>query len=225
MKRSLINTLQREAIEFLIKSNYRLPPFAFWSAEEWYNKSSEYNSLRKMMLGWDITDFGSDCFYSTGAVSFRLRNKTAYNEVISKPYSEALIIIEENQRIPLHYHMDKIEDIINRSGGNLMVTLYNVMPYGELDTSNVMVIIDGCQYQASAGSTVRLAPGESITILPNVYHSYYGETGCGKLIAGLISTVGSSRMDNHFHEFFTRYPIIENDELPLYLLTSDYSKI
>ena len=38
MKRSEINRLMKEAVEFINEMNFKLPPFAFWSAEEWAKK-------------------------------------------------------------------------------------------------------------------------------------------------------------------------------------------
>ena len=41
-----------------------------------------------------------------------------------KPYAEKVMIVEENQVTPMHFHRSKMEDIINRGGGNLMIELY-----------------------------------------------------------------------------------------------------
>ena len=34
------------------------------------------------------------------------------------------MIVEENQVTPMHFHWSKMEDIINRGGGNLLMELY-----------------------------------------------------------------------------------------------------
>lgn len=62
MKRSEINALITEAIAFLKEHRFHLPPFAFWSPEEWAQKGREYDEIRDNMLGWDVTDFGSGDF-------------------------------------------------------------------------------------------------------------------------------------------------------------------
>lgn len=62
MKRSEINALITEAIAFLTEHRFHLPPFAFWSPEEWAQKGREYDEIRDNMLGWDVTGFGSGDF-------------------------------------------------------------------------------------------------------------------------------------------------------------------
>ena len=74
MKRSEINAHIKEAIVFLEKMNFKLPPFAYWSPSEWENKGAEYDEIRENMLGWDITDFGSGNFEKTGLLLFTIRN-------------------------------------------------------------------------------------------------------------------------------------------------------
>lgn len=75
MKRSEINSLIENAITFLKQNNFYLPPFAFWSPEEWSKKKgAEYDEIRDNQLGWDITDFGSGNFAKTGLFLFTIRN-------------------------------------------------------------------------------------------------------------------------------------------------------
>lgn len=45
-----------EALILLREMKFLLPPFAFWSPEEWKNKGAKYNEIKDNMLGWDITD-------------------------------------------------------------------------------------------------------------------------------------------------------------------------
>ena len=66
MKRSELNQIMKNAVEFIDKMNFKLPPFAFWSPEEWAQKGHEYDEIRDNMLGWDITDFGSGDFLKIG---------------------------------------------------------------------------------------------------------------------------------------------------------------
>ena len=51
MKRSVINKLMKDAVEFVNEMNFKLPPFAFWTAEEWAEKGHEYDEIRNNMLG------------------------------------------------------------------------------------------------------------------------------------------------------------------------------
>ena len=65
----------------------------------------------------------------------------------------------------MHFHWSKMEDIINRGGGKLLIQLYNSTPDEELDDqSEVVVSIDSAQHTLPAGSIVKLGPGESIIL-------------------------------------------------------------
>ena len=74
MKRSEINKIMRDAIEFIDEMKFKLPPFAYWSVEDWATKGKEYDEIRDNMLGWDITDFGSGDFLQIGLLMFTIRN-------------------------------------------------------------------------------------------------------------------------------------------------------
>ena len=69
MKRSEINTIMRRADEFIRQQNFRLPPFAYWTPEEWKHKGPEVREIVQNKLGWDITDFGSGDFPNTSVCS------------------------------------------------------------------------------------------------------------------------------------------------------------
>ena len=60
-----------------------------------------------------------------------------------EPYAEKIMIVEENQETPLHFHWSKMEDIINRGGGNLVLELYNSTANEEPDTTPVHFKTDG----------------------------------------------------------------------------------
>ena len=82
MKRSEINKIMRDAIEFIDEMKFKLPPFAYWSVEDWATKGKEYDEIRDNMLGWDITDFGSGDFLKIDLhISFE--NNTSYEEIMS----------------------------------------------------------------------------------------------------------------------------------------------
>ena len=116
MKRSEINKIIKDAIAFLDEHKFLLPPFAYFTPEEWKEKNHEYDEIRNNVLGWDITDFGSGDFHSCGLFLFTLRNGNAHNPDDKKVYAEKIMIVEENQVTPYHYHWYKQEDIINRGG-------------------------------------------------------------------------------------------------------------
>jgi len=222
MKRSEINQILKNAKVFMTEKHFILPPWAYWSIVDWKGNTEDASEIIENMLGWDITDFGSGKFYSRGLFLFTIRNGKF--KVDKKPYAEKIMIVEENQETPVHYHWAKMEDIINRGGGNLVIELYNTTKDNQLDTTPVSFKIDGIKHCIPAGGTVVLTPGESICLEQGMYYRFFGETGMGKVLVGEVSTVNDDSHDNCFHEQVGRFPIIEEDEQPLHLLASDYSK-
>ncbi len=224
MKRSQVNAYLREAAAFLETHRFKLPPFAFWSEAEWAAKSSEYDEIRDNALGWDITDFGSGDFERVGLMLFTVRNGNAADPRYAKPYAEKIMVAKEGQVTPYHFHWRKMEDIINRGGGNLMVQLYNADAEGGFADTPVRVLTDGRAYEAPAGVVLRLTPGESITLPTGQYHSFWGEPGCGPVLLGEVSQVNDDSADNRFHQPAGRFPTIEEDEPKLWLLGNEYPK-
>ena len=153
-----------------------------------------------------------------------LRNGNMYNPKYIKPYAEKLLISEEGQLTPYHFHRKKMEDIINRGGGNLIVKLYNSTPDEKLADTDVTISSDGHNYTVPAGTVIRLTPGESITIAPGQYHCFYAEPGYGKVMLTEVSKVNDDRVDNRFLEEVGRFPAIDEDEKPLHLLSMDYEE-
>jgi D-lyxose ketol-isomerase len=222
MKRSELNQIMRESVDFINSMNFKLPPFAFWSVEEWQTKGHEYDEIRDNMLGWDITDFGSGEYKRIGLLMFTLRNGNYQKEKYIKPYAEKILIVDEEQVTPFHFHWGKMEDIINRGGGNLLVQVYNATPEGGLADTPVKISMDGRNYMTEAGAIIRVTPGESITLPAGQYHKFWGEKGTGKILLGEVSNVNDDRVDNRFYENVGRFPQIEEDEKPLYLLSFEY---
>jgi D-lyxose ketol-isomerase len=212
----------RKTVRFAEEMRFRLPPFAFWTAEDWRDKGEEYDELRQNLLGWDITDFGSGDFYKIGLLMFTIRNGNFDNPKYIKPYAEKLLIVEEGQITPYHFHYKKMEDIINRGGGDLMVQVYNSDMDERFAGTPVMVSSDGRNYTVDAGAVVRVTPGESITLPCGMYHKFWGEGG--KVLVGEVSKVNDDRVDNRFYEPVGRFPAIDEDEAPLYLLSMDYKE-
>jgi D-lyxose ketol-isomerase len=220
MKRSEINSILEDAKAFMEERKFFLPPWAYWNVDDWKkNKDSAFEVIINM-LGWDITDFGSGDFERRGLFLFTLRNGK-FN-VDKKPYAEKIMIVEENQETPMHFHWAKMEDIINRGGGNLVIELYNSTADESLADTPVTLIVDGVERTVEAGGKVVLTPGESICLEQGVYHRFYGEEGKGKVLVGEVSMVNDDTSDNCFHETIGRFPTIEEDVEPLHLLVSDY---
>jgi hypothetical protein len=118
------------------------------------------------------------------------------------------------------FHWNKVEDIINRGGGQLVIRLYNGTAENGLGDSEINVSVDGVRRRVKAGNTVLLDPGESITLPPRLYHEFWGVRE--RVMAGEVSLVNDDRSDNYFHKPIGRFPKIEEDETPLHLLVTDY---
>ncbi len=222
MKRSEVNAILKENIEFIKKMNYKLPPFAYWTEDEWKLKGHEVDEIRDNMLGWDITDYGRGDFNNCGLVLFTIRNGNLKNKKYKKTYAEKILISNEKQLSPIHFHWNKMEDIINRGGGNLMVQVWNVTDTEDLADTPVIVNIDGEVKKVQSGTVLRLLPGESITLPPYQYHAFWAEEGYGKVLIGEVSMVNDDNNDNRFYEKQSRFPEIEEDEKPLHLLCNEY---
>lgn len=220
MKRSEINEILRNAVAFAQEKNFILPPFAFWSKKDWEDKGEEYNEIRDNMLGWDITDFGSGDFHKVGLLMFTLRNGNFNDKKYTKTYAEKLLITEVGQVTPFHFHFKKMEDIINRGGGTLVMQLYNSDENGGFADTDVPVSQDGRNYFVKAGSIIRINPGESVTFYPGCYHQFWAEGDT--VLIGEVSKVNDDRVDNRFYNEVGRFPEIEEDEEPLYLMSMDY---
>jgi len=223
MKRSEINLILENAKTFIAERQFSLPPWAYWNLTNWRKNKDDAEEIIENMLGWDITDFGSGAFYKRGLLLFTIRNGN-FN-VDKKPYAEKIMIVEENQETPIHFHWAKMEDIINRGGGNLVIELYNSSSENKLDTiTPVNFKTDGIKRTVNAGGKVVLTPGESICLEQGLYHRFYGEPGKGKVLVGEVSMVNDDTSDNCFYDSIGRFPVIEEDEEPLHLLVSDYKK-
>ena len=222
MKRSELNQILRDNIAFIQSNKFNLPPFAFFTPEEWKEKGHEYDEVRDHMLGWDITDYGHGDFAKIGLFLFTIRNGKLDDPACKKTYAEKLLISDEDQYSPMHYHYHKMEDIINRGGGNLIVKVYNRAEDDGLADTPVTITTDGHVRTVPAGSEVRLTPGESITLPPYQYHAFWAEKGTGKCLIGEVSMVNDDNTDNRFYEEMGRFPTIEEDEAPLYLLCNEY---
>ena len=224
MRRSEINAALREMEAMLREYRIALPDFCGFTPEEWAEKGHEYDEVRDNMLGWDITDYGLGRFDEVGFSLITLRNgNLAMRDRYPKTYAEKLLYLKEGQYSPMHFHWSKMEDIINRGGGNVLIRVYNSLPDEELDrVSPVTVRTDGLERTVPAGSQVRLRPGQSITIQPYLYHDFELEKDSGPVLLGEVSQCNDDKNDNRFNPPVGRFPAVEEDEPPYRLLCSEY---
>jgi D-lyxose ketol-isomerase len=221
MKRSAVNELIREGAAFLGTFNVNLPPFAYWPPAEM--AARDHAMIAARGLGWDVTDYGQGRFDELGLFLFTLRNGRKEDLAAGSGmlYAEKLLISRRGQLSPMHRHIQKAEDIINRGGGTLVLELFASAPDGSICRhSEVSVPCDGQIRTLPAGGRLALAPGESVTLLPGVWHAFWGEGG--DVLIGEVSTVNDDATDNVFEMDIGRFSQIEEDEPPLHLLVSDY---
>jgi hypothetical protein len=132
------------------------------------------------------------------------------------------MIVEELQITPMHFHWSKMEDIINRGGGNLVMELYGSDEKEGFSDKPLVISTDGIKRMVPPGGKIILMPGESVTLEQRMYHRFYGQKGKGRVLVGEVSAVNDDTSDNRFYESVGRFPEITEDEKPLHLLVSDY---
>ncbi|MCV6547634.1 MAG: D-lyxose/D-mannose family sugar isomerase [Cohaesibacter sp.] len=222
MKRARINEILLEGKAFIRSFGFELPPFAHFSPSEL--KASDHKTmLMERAMGWDITDYGKEKFDDMGLLLFTLRNGllSDLDKGRGMLYAEKLLISRKNQLSPMHRHFLKAEDIINRGGGTLVLELFAGAQDGSIDRqADICVPVDGRLVTLPAGGLLKLEPGESVTLLPGVWHAFWGE-GSDVLI-GEVSTVNDDKTDNDFEMDIGRFANVEEDVDPLHLLVSDY---
>lgn len=224
MKRSEINKALKEMEGMIKEYRFALPPFCSFTPGDWAEMGHEYDEIRDNMLGWDITDYGLGDFNRIGFSLITLRNGNLKMDRYTKTYAEKLLYIREGQMAPMHFHWNKMEDIINRGGGNVLIRVYNSTKEGEFADSDVTVHCDGREYTVPAGTQVKLYPGESISIYPYMYHDFELEPGTGPVLLGEVSMCNDDEHDNRFYEPIGRFPAIEEDEPAYRLLCNEYPK-
>lgn len=225
MKRSRVNEIVREGDAFIRSFGYLLPPFAYWSPADVQRHGADSASagVFEARLGWDITDYGQGEFDDLGLFLFTVRNGRFEDmgKGAGMLYAEKIMISRKDQLSPMHRHVVKAEDIINRGGGRLVLELFMSDEDGGIDpNAEVSVPVDGTIRSLPAGGLLKLDPGESVTLLPGVWHSFWGEGG--DVLIGEVSTVNDDLTDNVFRDPLGRFSNIEEDVEPVHLLVSDY---
>ena len=225
IKRSDVNRIMKESDKFIRSFGYIMPPFAYWSPSEFKAKKADAQAIITHNLGWDITDYGRGDFGACGLFLFTARNGDAADLKRGRGmlYAEKIMISRSGQLAPMHRHDVKAEDIINRGGGTLAIELFASDEDGGMDRrSRLRVPTDGIVREVEAGGVLRLSPGESVTLLPGVWHAFRAEDA--DVLIGEVSTVNDDLTDNVFAEPVSRFSEIEEDEPPYRLLVSDYDR-
>ncbi len=222
MKRSEINRRIDEAKAFFAEHGFVLPPFAQWTAGQWRAMGHEADEIRTRRLGWDVTDFGSGRFDEVGLLLLTLRNGRVDDPGNRKIYAEKIMLVGPGQVTPWHFHWHKTEDIINRGAGRLIVELRHAAADESFADTPVVVSCDGVARQVPAGGRVALDPGQSITLVPHLYHQFFADPAAGPALIGEVSSVNDDATDNRFSPPVGRFPAIEEDAAPTHLLCHEY---
>lgn len=224
MKRSRINSIMAEADEMIRSFGFVLPPFAYWTPQAFQQRSQEAQHIIDARCGWDITDYGAGRYNEMGLFLFTLRNGRLADlqRGGGMCYAEKLLISKQDQLSPMHTHVIKAEDIINRGGATLVIELYGSDPQGNFaEDRGGTVWCDGIRRDYAPGEKLTFAPGESVTLMPGDWHAFWGEGG--DVLIGEVSTVNDDETDNVFREPIGRFSDIEEDTDPMHLLVSDYA--
>ncbi len=223
MKRSRINEIMAAADDLMRVHGFVLPPFAYWTPDEFLARKDAARSVIDARCGWDITDYGAGDFDAMGLFLFTLRNGRLADlqRGGGMCYAEKLLISRQDQLSPMHTHVIKAEDIINRGGATLTVELYGSDDRGGFaDDRGGTVLRDGIRCSFGPGERLRLAPGESVTLMPGDWHAFWGDGG--DVLIGEVSTVNDDETDNVFRDPIGRFTTVEEDVDPTHLLVSDY---
>ncbi len=212
-------------MQIFAQHSLRLPPYAFWSTEQWDDVGPEMDEVRDCMLGWDVTDFGSGEFHKIGRTLFTLRNGRVGDERYPKTYAEKYIYDPEGQRAPAHYHRSKREDIIHRGqSGAIIVQLCATDALGEPLLEPHAISVDGIPRTLEPYGRIRLLPGQSLHIPPRTIHQFWGEEEGGATASGEVSSVCDDWNDNCFLGAMERFPTIDEDEPRRFYLCHEYPK-
>ena len=224
MRRSRVNQIIAEGADMIARHGFALPPFAWWSPDEMAARADDARHVIDARCGWDVTDYGAGRYDEMGLFLFTLRNGLLGDLKAGRGmcYAEKLLISKQDQLSPMHTHVVKAEDIINRGGATLALELFASDAAGDPDPdAPVTVRCDGTPRTLEPGGILRLAPGESVTLMPGDWHAFWGEGG--DVLIGEVSTVNDDETDNVFKDPIGRFSTIQEDTLPDHLLVSDYA--
>ena len=92
MKRSRVNREIAFSKALLEKNNIKLPEYAYWTLDQWKANKDKIGTIKKVMLGWDVSDYGLDRFDEVGGVLYTVRNGDLSDASVGVPYCEKYIL-------------------------------------------------------------------------------------------------------------------------------------
>ena len=215
MKRSAINAALTTARAICDAHRFALPGWAEWTSTDHAANPAQSQFLATHQIGWDCTDFGAGDFARRGLTALCLRNGIQ-GDPTERPYAEKLLFVGEGQETPFHCHKVKLEDIIVRGGGNLMVefTAAGSIPGWDMPR------IDGAVVEPFSGP-IRLTRGTSITVPRGLQHRFWAEPGHGTAFVAEVSQCNDDHGDNFFLEPLGRFSTVEEDAAVLWPLWNE----
>lgn len=222
MRRSELDTIIEDSRAIMARHGQILPPYAGWTPAQWHAMAQETRAMRARGLGWNVATFGDGSFAQSGIVVFttRMGDHADLPSGRGKLYGEKIIVCRDGQRVPHHYHRVKTEDFVNRGGGTLVIDLIRVDVTGAALDQPIDLDRDGVMIRVPARTTLRLAPGEGITLEPYIAHAFSAENG--DIVCGEVSLVNDDTTDNYFLETVPPQTIVE-DAAARHCIVADYS--
>ena len=220
MKRSEINLAINKAKQIMEEYSWTLPVWGYWTKKDYDRNPKIKKYLKEHQMGWDVTDFGKGMFELQGITLFCIRNGIQ-GKIEDKPYAEKLLFMYEGQEIPYHSHKVKLEDIINRGGGDLALEFLEVDNSMKELNNDISVLVDGEDKIIKPHQPLILKRGQSVTVERNIYHKFYAAKGTGMVMAGEVSQVNDDNNDNYFLEKVGRFSQIEEDEEAIHPLWNE----
>jgi D-lyxose ketol-isomerase len=223
MRRSFIDRRIDAMRELCERHQVSLPPFALWDAAQYRSRPASAKRIREAGLGWNIVEFRPGAFASEGLSIFTLRMGDWRSLPAGKGrlYAEKVMMAEDGQRTPHHFHVVKTEDIVNRGGARFVVELFKVNAAGARLDERFQALKDVEMLDLAPGALVSLEPGESLTLEPFIAHSFWAEGGV--TLAGEVSLANDDATDNYFLPPLGPFPPIEEDAPMRYVTVRDHA--
>ena len=225
MKRSFIDARIEAMAELCERHGVRLPPFAFWSEEQYRADPAAARRIGDGGLGWNIVEFEPGGFAKQGLGVFTLRMGDWRQLAAGRGrlYAEKALMAEDGQRTPHHYHIVKTEDILNRGGARFVVELFKVDRAGAPRKERFRVLKDVKTLDLGPGDRVALEPGESLVLEPFIAHAFWAEGGA--TLGGEISLANDDAGDNYFLPPPGAPAPIEEDCAKRFVTTRDHARL
>jgi D-lyxose ketol-isomerase len=224
MRRSFIDRRIEAMLELCDRHQVRLPPFALWGAAQYRARPDCARRIGEAGLGWNVVEFRPGAFDQSGLSVFTLRmgDWRGLAAGAGRLYAEKVMLAQDGQRTPHHFHVVKTEDIVNRGGARFVVELFRVDPAGVRLDERLHVLKDVEMLDLAPGERVSLEPGESLTLEPFVAHSFWAEGGA--VLAGEVSLVNDDASDNYFLPPLAPFAPIEEDAPMRHVTVRDHAQ-